>query len=64
MTEYCNPSCRAGKRVYAWTVNSRDAMVEMLKAGVDAIVTNDPKLLQLVMQDQRQLCSLNGFIAF
>jgi glycerophosphoryl diester phosphodiesterase len=55
---------RAGKRVHAWTVNSSDAMIEMLKAGVDAIITNDPKLLQLVMQDEKQLCMLNGFAAF
>ncbi|CAM6119412.1 unnamed protein product [Calypogeia fissa] len=55
---------RAKKKVHAWTVNTADAMIGMLKAGVDAIITNDPRLLQGVMLDQKQLCMLNGFTAF
>lgn len=35
---------RAGKGVHVWTVNSRDAMIELAARGVDNIITDDPAL--------------------
>jgi glycerophosphoryl diester phosphodiesterase len=34
-----------GARVYIWTVNDRDEMIRLLKAGVDGIVTDTPDVL-------------------
>jgi glycerophosphoryl diester phosphodiesterase len=52
---------RAGKRVFAWTVNDRQTMEKMLSAGVDGIVTADPALLQEVMRDREHECYAEGF---
>lgn len=35
---------RAGKGVHVWTVNTRDAMIELAARGVDNIITDDPAL--------------------
>ncbi|KAH9331433.1 hypothetical protein KI387_003541, partial [Taxus chinensis] len=37
---------RAGKKVYAWTVDNFYSMQKMLFAGVDSIITSRPQLLQ------------------
>ncbi len=34
------------RRVNAWTVNQSADMVELIKYGIDGIITNDPKLAQ------------------
>ena len=40
----------AGKRVFVWTVNERDTMEELITMNVDAILTNDPGLLEAVVE--------------
>eukprot|EP00250_Pteridium_aquilinum_P015074 c22362_g1_i1 orf=554-1057(+) len=52
---------KAGKKVYAWTVNDRDTMKIMLFDGVDAIVTSQPRLLQEVMLEIQTECSQEGY---
>jgi glycerophosphoryl diester phosphodiesterase len=52
---------RAGKRVHAWTVDDESVMQRTLKAGVDAIITSLPGVLQRVMSSERQRCMVNGF---
>ncbi|MBR4626538.1 MAG: glycerophosphoryl diester phosphodiesterase membrane domain-containing protein [Ruminococcus sp.] len=37
-----NAAHRNGKRVFVWTVNSREDIEEMIVLGVDNIITNDP----------------------
>ncbi len=39
---------RAGKGVHVWTVNTRDAMLELAARGVDNIITDDPALFAQV----------------
>ena len=39
---------RAGKRVHVWTVNTRDAMLELSARGVDNVITDDPALFARV----------------
>ena len=39
---------RAGKRVHVWTVNTREAMLELAARGVDNIITDDPALFARV----------------
>ncbi|KAF9587128.1 hypothetical protein IFM89_039645 [Coptis chinensis] len=49
------------KKVYAWTVDEEDSMLEMLFQCVDAIVTSHPALLQRQMQYIRTECLEEGF---
>jgi len=39
---------RAGKRVHVWTVNTRDAMLELAARGVENVITDDPALFARV----------------
>ena len=39
----------AGKRIFVWTVNERKTMETLINLNVDAILTNDPKLCQKVI---------------
>ena len=49
--------CRsAGKEVHAWTVDDLPAMHRMLEAGVDAIVTGQPKRLQQAIRQHQRAC--------
>ena len=43
---FVNRAHRAGKEVYVWTVNSEDSMENVLKMGVDAIITDKPAQAQ------------------
>ena len=38
----------AGKRLYVWTVNDAESLGRMLDLGVDALVTNYPRLAMQV----------------
>ncbi|KAG9457057.1 hypothetical protein H6P81_001565 [Aristolochia fimbriata] len=51
---------RASKRVYAWTVDDKESMLKLLQNRVDAIVTSNPTLLQLLMQDMKSQCIEEG----
>jgi glycerophosphoryl diester phosphodiesterase len=42
---------RAGKGVHVWTVNTRDAMIELAARGVDNIITDDPALFARVRHE-------------
>lgn len=46
---------RAGKGVHVWTVNSRDAMIELAARGVDNIITDDPALFARLRKEIRGL---------
>ncbi|XP_058090017.1 glycerophosphodiester phosphodiesterase GDPD4 isoform X3 [Magnolia sinica] len=50
-----------GKKVYAWTVDDEDSMKKMLAERVDGIVTNQPSLLQRLMQTIKTECLEAGF---
>ncbi|KAL3689223.1 hypothetical protein R1sor_015532 [Riccia sorocarpa] len=52
---------RHGKKVHAWTVDTREGMSSMLRANVDAIITSNPKLLLRTMADERQVCTDKSF---
>ncbi|XP_042433831.1 glycerophosphodiester phosphodiesterase GDPD4-like isoform X4 [Zingiber officinale] len=52
---------RAGKKVYAWTVDDSESMQRMLFEGVDAIITSNPGLLQGLMQDLKTECLQDDF---
>lgn len=52
---------RAGKKVYAWTVDDSESMQRMLFEGVDAIITSNPGLLRGLMQDLKTECLQDDF---
>lgn len=43
---------RKGIRVHVWTVNDEAAMRRLLDAGVDGIITDDPRLLKKVIESR------------
>ncbi|KAM1682601.1 hypothetical protein EV1_033538 [Malus domestica] len=49
------------KKVYAWTVDDVDSMQEMLSEHIDAVVTSNPTVLQVLMQDIKRECLEHGF---
>ena len=42
----------AEKTVYAWTIDQRGEMEQSVKAGVDGIITNNPRLLRQVLSER------------
>nr|ABR17926.1 unknown [Picea sitchensis] len=52
---------RAGKKVYAWTVDDIESMQKMLLVGVDSIITSQPNSLQKMMEYIRNQCMDVGF---
>jgi glycerophosphoryl diester phosphodiesterase len=49
---------RAGKHVFVWTVNEKDTMEELVNLNVDAILTNNPSMCKVVI-DERQSDTMN-----
>ncbi|SEM51909.1 glycerophosphodiester phosphodiesterase [Nonomuraea pusilla] len=47
--EYVKLVHQAGLRVFAWTVDSPDAMRRMIAYGVDGVITNRPRVLREVL---------------
>ncbi|MER7503444.1 glycerophosphodiester phosphodiesterase family protein [Nonomuraea pusilla] len=47
--EYVKLVHQAGPRVFAWTVDSPDAMRRMIAYGVDGVITNRPRVLREVL---------------
>jgi glycerophosphoryl diester phosphodiesterase len=48
---------RAGKQVFVWTVNDPINMSRMMGRGVDGVITDDPALLNRVMERRARLSS-------
>ena len=52
------PGCRAaGKHIHAWTANTAEMMARVLEAGVDAVVTNHPRLLLAALDSRARVCA-------
>lgn len=56
-----NLAHRAGKKVYAWTVDDIESMQKMLLVGVDSIITSQPNSLQKMIEYMRNQCMGVGF---
>lgn len=52
---YIRQSHRADKPVHVWTVNDPMAMLQMIEAGADNIITDKPDVLQTVLHERAQL---------
>ncbi len=47
--QLCAAAHRAGLAVYAWTVDDTAEMRRLIAAGVDGIMTNDPRILRALL---------------
>ncbi len=52
-----------GKSVYVWTVNDPFTMSVMMGRGVDAIITDKPALAKSILEQRRQMSSLERLLA-
>ena len=41
---------RKGNRIHVWTLNSPEEMINLVKAGVDGVITDDPALARNVLE--------------
>ena len=55
---------REGKQLYAWTVNTKESIQNMIEYNVDNIITDDVPLAQKTIQESRQSNLINEFIKF
>lgn len=53
---------RRGKAVYVWTVNDPLTMSIMMGRGVDAIITDKPALARSILEQRRQMSSLERLL--
>ncbi len=56
-------SHRAGKQVFAWTVNDVLGMSAMMDLGVDSIITDDPQLARDVLAHRAELNPVERLLA-
>lgn len=52
--DFINTAHTIGRNVHVWTVNEIAAMEKFISRGVDNIITNRPKTLQVLLQQQLQ----------
>lgn len=45
----------SGKKVFVWTVNDAISMSRMMSLGVDGIITDEPELARLVLQQRKEM---------
>ena len=46
---------RNGKAVHVWTVNDAETMVRMIEAGVDNVITDEPRGMRQVLEERANL---------
>ena len=52
--ELCRMLHTAGRKLFVWTVNGREAMLRMQRCGVDGIISDQTKLLVAVLRTQAE----------
>jgi len=55
---------KAGKKLYVWTADDPLIMFKMLTLGVDGLITNEPALARKVMEERKQLNSVERLILY
>jgi len=51
-----------GMKVYAWTVNDIDGILDLMEVGIDGIITDDPALARKAVEDIRKLSAMERFL--
>jgi len=49
-------------RVYAWTVNDIDGILDLMEVGIDGIITDDPALARKAVEDIRKLSAMERLL--
>lgn len=52
--ELCRTLHTAGRKLFVWTVNGREAMLRMQRCGVDGIISDQTKLLVAVLRTRTE----------
>ena len=51
-----------GIKVYAWTVNDIDGILDLMEVGIDGVITDDPALARKAVEDIRKLSSMERLL--
>jgi len=49
-------------KVYAWTVNDIDDILDLMEVGIDGMITDDPALARKAVEDIRKLSAMERFL--
>ena len=51
-----------GMKVYAWTVNDMDGILDLMEVGIDGVITDDPAMARKAIDDIRKLSGLERLL--
>ena len=51
-----------GMKVYAWTVNDMDGILDLMEVGIDGVITDDPALARKAVEDIRKLSAIERLL--
>jgi glycerophosphoryl diester phosphodiesterase len=49
-------------KVYAWTVNDIDGILDLMEVGIDGLITDDPEMARKAIEDIRNLSAMERFL--
>jgi glycerophosphoryl diester phosphodiesterase len=53
---------KKGIKVYAWTVNDMDGILDLMEVGIDGVITDDPAMARKAIDDIRRLSGLERLL--
>ena len=53
---------KKGVKVYAWTVNDIDGILDLMEMGIDGVITDDPAMARKAMDDIRKLSGMERLL--
>lgn len=53
---------KKGIKVYAWTVNDVDGILDLMEVGIDGVITDDPAMARKAIDDIRKLSGLERLL--
>jgi len=56
------PASEKGIKVYAWTVNHMDGILDLMEVGIDGVITDDPALARKAVEDILRLSAMERFL--
>ena len=60
--EWMKAASEKGIKVYAWTVNDMDGILDLMEVGIDGVITDDPAMARKAIDDIRKLSALERFL--
>ncbi|MCP4575943.1 MAG: hypothetical protein GY846_06635 [Deltaproteobacteria bacterium] len=53
---------KKGIKIYAWTVNDMDGILDVMEVGIDGVITDDPAMARKAIDDIRKLSGLERLL--